>query len=151
VGEAVFDLLFFAPRGILLAERSPDKKVWDDDCHAPQSVRSNTPCTAPLSEPVSEKTRRKMNGFDFVVIEACSTIAAYLYCHSSRLCSHPTKRHWFSGKIQRCHRWAPGSIPGWRMPSLRQVFYAQPIGWVTVAPFSSLNFFFNYSSKEKQS
>ena len=21
---------------------------------------------------------------------------------------------WFSGKIQRCHRWAPGSIPGWR-------------------------------------
>ena len=22
---------------------------------------------------------------------------------------------WFSGKIQRCHRWAPGSIPGWRM------------------------------------
>jgi hypothetical protein len=37
------------------------------------------------------------------------------------------------------------------MPSLRQVFYAQPIGWVTVAPFSSLNFFFNYSSKEKQS
>jgi hypothetical protein len=25
-----------------------------------------------------------------------------------------SKRHWFSGKIQRCHRWAPGSIPGWR-------------------------------------
>jgi hypothetical protein len=25
-----------------------------------------------------------------------------------------TKRQWFSGKIQRCHRWAPGSIPGWR-------------------------------------
>ena len=22
---------------------------------------------------------------------------------------------WFSGKIQRCHRWAPGSIPGWRI------------------------------------
>ena len=21
---------------------------------------------------------------------------------------------WFSGKIQRCHRWAPGSITGWR-------------------------------------
>ena len=21
---------------------------------------------------------------------------------------------WFRGKIQRCHRWAPGSIPGWR-------------------------------------
>ena len=20
---------------------------------------------------------------------------------------------WFSGKIQRCHRWAPGLIPGW--------------------------------------
>ena len=24
------------------------------------------------------------------------------------------KCQWFSGKIQRCHRWAPGSIPGWR-------------------------------------
>jgi hypothetical protein len=23
-------------------------------------------------------------------------------------------RQWFSGKIHRCHRWAPGSIPGWR-------------------------------------
>ena len=21
-------------------------------------------------------------------------------------------QEWFSGKIQRCHRWAPGSIPG---------------------------------------
>lgn len=72
MGEDVFDLLFFAPRGILLAERSPDKKVWDDDCHAPQSVCSNTPCTAHSSEPVSEKTRKneKMNGFDFVVTEA---------------------------------------------------------------------------------
>ena len=25
------------------------------------------------------------------------------------------KCQWFSGKIQRCHRWAPGSIPGWRI------------------------------------
>ena len=25
------------------------------------------------------------------------------------------KRKWFSGKIQRCHRWAPGSIPGLRI------------------------------------
>ena len=25
---------------------------------------------------------------------------------------------WFSGKIQRCHRWAPGSIPGWRTDSV---------------------------------
>ena len=25
-----------------------------------------------------------------------------------------SKCQWFSGKIQRCHRWAPGSIPGWR-------------------------------------
>ena len=25
---------------------------------------------------------------------------------------HP-KHHWFSGKIQRCHRWAPCSIHGW--------------------------------------
>ena len=24
------------------------------------------------------------------------------------------KREWFSGKIQRCHRWAPSSILGWR-------------------------------------
>ena len=24
-------------------------------------------------------------------------------------------RKWFSGKIQRCHRWAPGSIPGLRI------------------------------------
>ena len=24
------------------------------------------------------------------------------------------ERHWFSGKISRCHRDAPGSIPGWR-------------------------------------
>jgi hypothetical protein len=23
------------------------------------------------------------------------------------------KHQWFSGKIQRCHRWALGSIPGW--------------------------------------
>ena len=30
-----------------------------------------------------------------------------LYC----MCSHA--HHWFSGKIQRCHRWALGSIPGW--------------------------------------
>ena len=28
--------------------------------------------------------------------------------------SHCIKRRWFSGKIQRCHRWAPGSIPGRR-------------------------------------
>jgi len=26
-----------------------------------------------------------------------------------------TKRQWFSGKIHRCHRWAPRSIRGWRM------------------------------------
>ena len=25
------------------------------------------------------------------------------------------KRHWFSGKIPRCQRGAPGSIPGWRI------------------------------------
>ena len=25
---------------------------------------------------------------------------------------------WFSGKIQRCHRWAPGSIPSWRTDSV---------------------------------
>lgn len=25
------------------------------------------------------------------------------------------KRQWFSGKIQRCHRWAPSSILGWRI------------------------------------
>ena len=25
------------------------------------------------------------------------------------------RRKWFSGKIQRCHRWAPGSIPGLRI------------------------------------
>ncbi len=24
------------------------------------------------------------------------------------------QRRWFSGKIHRCHRWAPGSIPGRR-------------------------------------
>ena len=24
-------------------------------------------------------------------------------------------RQWFSGKIQRCHRWAPSSILGWRI------------------------------------
>ena len=24
------------------------------------------------------------------------------------------KRYWFSGKISRCQRDAPGSIPGWR-------------------------------------
>ena len=27
-------------------------------------------------------------------------------------------RKWFSGKIQRCHRWAPGSIPGLRISFL---------------------------------
>ena len=27
------------------------------------------------------------------------------------------QRQWFSGKIQRCHRWAPCSIHGWRMAS----------------------------------
>ena len=26
-----------------------------------------------------------------------------------------TKRQWFSGKIHRCHRWAPRSIRGWRI------------------------------------
>ena len=25
------------------------------------------------------------------------------------------KCQWFSGKIQRCHRWAPSSILGWRI------------------------------------
>ena len=25
------------------------------------------------------------------------------------------ERHWFSGKIPRCQRGAPGSIPGWRI------------------------------------
>ncbi len=25
------------------------------------------------------------------------------------------KRHWFSGRIQRCQRCGPGSIPGWRI------------------------------------
>ncbi len=28
---------------------------------------------------------------------------------------HTRKRHWFSGKILRCQRSAPGSIPGWRI------------------------------------
>ena len=28
------------------------------------------------------------------------------------------KCQWFSGKIQRCQRWAPGSIPGWRTNKL---------------------------------
>ena len=27
----------------------------------------------------------------------------------------PLMRQWFIGKIQRCHRWAPCSILGWRM------------------------------------
>ena len=31
------------------------------------------------------------------------------------------KCQWFSGKIQRCHRWAPGSIPGWRI-----IYFAHP-------------------------
>ena len=31
-----------------------------------------------------------------------------LICQQLKACQ------WFSGKIQRCHRWAPGSIPGWR-------------------------------------
>ena len=29
--------------------------------------------------------------------------------------SYHLLRKWFSGKIQRCHRWAPGSIPGLRI------------------------------------
>ncbi|ODV65282.1 hypothetical protein HYPBUDRAFT_232335 [Hyphopichia burtonii NRRL Y-1933] len=29
--------------------------------------------------------------------------------------SYHSLRKWFSGKIQRCHRWAPGSIPGLRI------------------------------------
>ena len=33
-------------------------------------------------------------------------------CNSSAL-KHE-KRQWFSGKIHRCHRWAPRSIRGWR-------------------------------------
>ena len=31
-------------------------------------------------------------------------------------------RHWFSGKISRCHRDAPGSIPGWRIPFASSFF-----------------------------
>ena len=30
----------------------------------------------------------------------------------------PDKRQWFSGKIHRCHRWAPRSIRGWRKSNL---------------------------------
>ena len=28
-----------------------------------------------------------------------------------------SRRQWFSGKIHRCHRWAPRSIRGWRKDS----------------------------------
>ena len=41
------------------------------------------------------------------------------------------KRKWFSGKIQRCHRWAPGSIPG-----LRKIVFYFSFSWVCF----SLNF-----------
>lgn len=42
-----------------------------------------------------------------------------MYCHTevcySEMQYHQEiQRKWFSGKIQRCHRWAPGSIPGLR-------------------------------------
>ena len=30
-----------------------------------------------------------------------------------RIESVSIKHQWFSGRIQRCHRWDPGSIPGW--------------------------------------
>ena len=35
------------------------------------------------------------------------------------------QRKWFSGKIQRCHRWAPGSIPGLRIFLLFFVIWVQ--------------------------
>ena len=34
------------------------------------------------------------------------------------------KCQWFSGKIQRCHRWAPGSIPGWRIIHFAHLIFA---------------------------
>ena len=34
------------------------------------------------------------------------------------------KCQWFSGKIQRCHRWAPGSIPGWRIIHFAHLTFA---------------------------
>ena len=33
----------------------------------------------------------------------------FLYAKFGKRCKH----QWFSGKIQRCHRWAPSSILGW--------------------------------------
>ena len=36
-------------------------------------------------------------------------------CASKHYSHNMRKRHWFSGKIPRCQRGAPGSIPGWRI------------------------------------
>ena len=59
-------------------------------------------------------------------------------------CEHEA-RYWFSGKISRCHRDAPGSIPGWRIPfaSLEVDFFLSffPIGGFPpafVMPFDAL-------------
>ena len=41
-----------------------------------------------------------------------------------------SKRKWFSGKIQRCHRWAPGSIPGLRILFCFMNIVLKRIWWV---------------------
>ena len=41
------------------------------------------------------------------------------------------KCQWFSGKIQRCHRWAPGSIPGWR---IMNIFYITLLYFISIQP-----------------
>ena len=45
-----------------------------------------------------------------------ATAAVYLVCSALGQRNWiQGARHWFSGKIPRCQRGAPGSIPGWRI------------------------------------
>ena len=48
-----------------------------------------------------------------LTVETSRTRKWFWHLTPSSLHKH-NKRKWFSGKIQRCHRWAPGSIPGLR-------------------------------------
>jgi hypothetical protein len=41
------------------------------------------------------------------------SVSLLFICFNPPSSRHPRRHQWFSGKISRCHRGAPGSIPGW--------------------------------------
>ena len=73
-----------------------------------------------LDQPDLLTIHQNSQGFDSPVCSVCTDFNTSNLIQYTRSCpSRKTKtfinrRKWFSGKIQRCHRWAPGSIPGLR-------------------------------------